>query len=168
MFCVVLEVVFVRDCDLPVRPVRNQAAVQLPVCCRPLSLVLLAQASSCSAAWCGPTRRCASLSTWRCPRRSTPRRASGPLTSLPLATPAFPSCLTGVLRFLHGQAITCAPNPPRHPLAASVPLPGEHMCPEDGYVCFRNSELISGRLGKVRVAMPRTCATRYIFIMIRV
>ncbi|KAG2499255.1 hypothetical protein HYH03_002834 [Edaphochlamys debaryana] len=26
---------------------------------------------------------------------------------------------------------------------------GEHMCPNDGWVCFRNSELISGRLGKV-------------------
>ncbi|GLC35764.1 hypothetical protein PLESTM_000363300 [Pleodorina starrii] len=25
----------------------------------------------------------------------------------------------------------------------------EHMCPNDGWVCFRNSELISGRLGKV-------------------
>ena len=28
---------------------------------------------------------------------------------------------------------------------------GEQMCPVDGYVTFRNSELISGRLGKVRV-----------------
>ena len=27
---------------------------------------------------------------------------------------------------------------------------GEHMCPLDGYVAFRNSELICGRLGKVR------------------
>lgn len=26
---------------------------------------------------------------------------------------------------------------------------GEQMCPVDGYVTFRNSELISGRLGKV-------------------
>lgn len=26
---------------------------------------------------------------------------------------------------------------------------GQHMCPNDGYVAFRNSELISGRLGKV-------------------
>ncbi|KAF5838068.1 hypothetical protein DUNSADRAFT_3438 [Dunaliella salina] len=25
---------------------------------------------------------------------------------------------------------------------------GEHMCPVDGYVCFRNSELICGRVGK--------------------
>ncbi len=25
----------------------------------------------------------------------------------------------------------------------------EHLDPADGYVCFRNSELISGRLGKV-------------------
>ncbi len=25
----------------------------------------------------------------------------------------------------------------------------EHLCPNDGWVCFRNSELISGRLGKV-------------------
>ena len=24
----------------------------------------------------------------------------------------------------------------------------EHMCPRDGYVCFINSELISGRVGK--------------------
>jgi DNA-directed RNA polymerase III subunit RPC1 len=24
----------------------------------------------------------------------------------------------------------------------------EHMCPSDGYVCFRNSDLISGQLGK--------------------
>lgn len=29
---------------------------------------------------------------------------------------------------------------------------GEHMCPNDGYVCFRNSELVCGRLGKVRAA----------------
>lgn len=29
---------------------------------------------------------------------------------------------------------------------------GEHMCPVDGYVCFRNSELICGRVGKVRRA----------------
>lgn len=28
---------------------------------------------------------------------------------------------------------------------------GEHMCPVDGYVCFRNSEHICGRVGKVRV-----------------
>ncbi|KAK2077195.1 hypothetical protein QBZ16_004829 [Prototheca wickerhamii] len=27
--------------------------------------------------------------------------------------------------------------------------PREHMCPNDGFVCFRNSELLSGRLGKV-------------------
>lgn len=26
---------------------------------------------------------------------------------------------------------------------------GEHMCPADGYVAFRNSELICGRVGKV-------------------
>ena len=26
---------------------------------------------------------------------------------------------------------------------------GEHMCVNDGYVCFRNSELICGRMGKV-------------------
>lgn len=26
---------------------------------------------------------------------------------------------------------------------------GESMCPKDGWVCFRNSNLISGRLGKV-------------------
>ena len=26
---------------------------------------------------------------------------------------------------------------------------GEHMCPQDGFVAFRNSELICGRLGKV-------------------
>lgn len=25
---------------------------------------------------------------------------------------------------------------------------GEHLCPMDGYVCFRNSELVTGRLGK--------------------
>jgi RNA polymerase Rpb1, domain 3 len=25
---------------------------------------------------------------------------------------------------------------------------GEHMCPRDGFVCFVNSELVSGRLGK--------------------
>jgi len=24
----------------------------------------------------------------------------------------------------------------------------EHMCPKDGYVCFRNSQLLCGRLGK--------------------
>ena len=24
----------------------------------------------------------------------------------------------------------------------------EHMCPSDGFVCFRNSELLTGRLGK--------------------
>ena len=24
----------------------------------------------------------------------------------------------------------------------------KHMCPKDGWVCFRNSELLSGRLGK--------------------
>ena len=24
----------------------------------------------------------------------------------------------------------------------------EHLCPMDGYVCIRNSELLSGRLGK--------------------
>ena len=23
-----------------------------------------------------------------------------------------------------------------------------HMCPSDGFVCFRNSELLTGRLGK--------------------
>lgn len=26
--------------------------------------------------------------------------------------------------------------------------PKETMCPSDGFVCFRNSELISGQLGK--------------------
>jgi DNA-directed RNA polymerase III subunit RPC1 len=26
---------------------------------------------------------------------------------------------------------------------------GQHMCPNDGYVCFRNSALICGRIGKV-------------------
>ena len=26
---------------------------------------------------------------------------------------------------------------------------GDHMCPMDGYVCFRNSQLMCGRLGKV-------------------
>lgn len=26
---------------------------------------------------------------------------------------------------------------------------GEHMCKNDGYICFRNSELLSGRIGKV-------------------
>jgi hypothetical protein len=26
---------------------------------------------------------------------------------------------------------------------------GESMCPKDGWVCYRNSNLISGRLGKV-------------------
>ena len=26
---------------------------------------------------------------------------------------------------------------------------GEHLCPRDGFVCFHNSHLISGRLGKV-------------------
>lgn len=25
---------------------------------------------------------------------------------------------------------------------------GEHMCPADGWVCFRNSQLLCGRLGK--------------------
>lgn len=39
---------------------------------------------------------------------------------------------------------------------------GLHMCPRDGYVCFRNSELICGRIGKVRgLQQPRgndTCA----------
>lgn len=25
---------------------------------------------------------------------------------------------------------------------------GQHMCPRDGWVCFHNSELVSGRLGK--------------------
>ena len=25
---------------------------------------------------------------------------------------------------------------------------GEHMCPADGYICFRNSQLLCGRLGK--------------------
>ena len=25
---------------------------------------------------------------------------------------------------------------------------GHHMCPRDGWVCFHNSELVSGRLGK--------------------
>ena len=25
---------------------------------------------------------------------------------------------------------------------------GEHMCPMDGFVCFHNTELICGRLGK--------------------
>ena len=25
---------------------------------------------------------------------------------------------------------------------------GKHMCPRDGWVCFLNSELVSGRLGK--------------------
>ena len=25
---------------------------------------------------------------------------------------------------------------------------GEHMCPMDGYICFRNSQLMCGRLGK--------------------
>lgn len=33
---------------------------------------------------------------------------------------------------------------------------GEHMCPNDGWVCFRNSELISGRLGKVGPGWPST------------
>jgi DNA-directed RNA polymerase III subunit RPC1 len=32
---------------------------------------------------------------------------------------------------------------------------GESMCPKDGWVCYRNSNLISGRLGKVRA---RGCA----------
>jgi len=28
---------------------------------------------------------------------------------------------------------------------------GQHMCPSDGYVCFRNSQLLSGRLSKAIV-----------------
>jgi DNA-directed RNA polymerase III subunit RPC1 len=38
---------------------------------------------------------------------------------------------------------------------------GQHMCPNDGYVAFRNSEHICGRIGKVRGNIVSTTGIRY-------